>query len=89
MKFGGVTEVSTFLVIIQVSSGLKKSHILIFSKYKYLHVKIASLANVKSCVSVARSNSLMFSHVSPSGLPLRLSPRYFTTTVLWLSQSQL
>ena len=25
---------------------------LIFSKYKYLHVKIASLANVKSCVTV-------------------------------------
>ena len=38
MKFGVVTEVSTFLVITQVSSGLKKSHILIFSKYKYLHV---------------------------------------------------
>ena len=52
MKFGVVTKVSTFLVITQVSSGLKKSHILIFSKYKYLHVKIASLANVKSCVTV-------------------------------------
>ena len=25
---------------------------LIFSKYKYLHVKIASLANVKSCITV-------------------------------------
>ena len=25
---------------------------LIFSKYKYLHVKIASLANVKSCVTM-------------------------------------
>ena len=52
MKFVVVTEVSTFLVITQVSSALKKSHILIFSKYKYLHVKIASLANVKSCVTV-------------------------------------
>ena len=51
MKFGVVTEVSTFLVITQVSSGLKKSHILIFSKYKYLHVKIASLAKVKNPVS--------------------------------------
>ena len=59
MKFGVVTEVSTFLVITQVSSGLKKSHILIFSKYKYLHVKIASLANVKSCVTVG-PNALMF-----------------------------
>ena len=40
----------TLLVITQVSSGLKKvaySHL-----YKYLHVKIASLANVKSCVTV-------------------------------------
>ena len=54
MKFGVVTEVSTFLVITQVSSGLKKSHIFIFSKYKYLLVMhaIASLANVKSCVTV-------------------------------------
>ena len=52
MKFGVVTEVSTFLVITQVSSGLKKSHTLIVSKYKYLHVKIASLATVKSCVTV-------------------------------------
>ena len=69
MKFGVVTEVSTFLVI---TSGLKKKlHILIFSKYKCLHVKVASLANVKSCVSVGFS-----------GLPLRLSPRYFFTTVL-------
>ena len=52
MKFGVATEVSTFLVITQVSSGLIKSHILIFIKYKYLHVKIASLVNVKSCVTV-------------------------------------
>jgi len=44
--------VSTFLVITQVRSGLKKSHICIFSNYKYLHVKIASLANVKSCVTL-------------------------------------
>ena len=40
-----VTQVSTFLIITQVSSGLRKSHILmiIFNKCKYLHVKIASL----------------------------------------------
>ena len=50
MKFGVVTEVSTFLVITQISGGFKK--IVIVSKYKYLHVKIASLANVKSCVTV-------------------------------------
>jgi len=32
---------------------LKNPHILIFStEYKYIHVKIASLANVKSCVTV-------------------------------------
>jgi len=47
-----VTEGRTLLVITQVSSGLKKLHILIFNKYKYLHVKIASLANVKSCVTI-------------------------------------
>ena len=48
-----VTEVSTLLIITPVSSGLKKkSQMLIFSKYKYLHVKIASLANVKSCVTM-------------------------------------
>ena len=42
MKFGVVAEVSTFLVITQVSSDLKISHILIFStEYKYIHVKIA------------------------------------------------
>ena len=39
MKFGVVTDVSTVLVIIQVSSGLKQSHILIFSKY--VHVQFS------------------------------------------------
>ena len=48
-----VTKVSTLLIITRVSSGLKKkSQMFIFSKYKYLHVKIASLANVKSCITV-------------------------------------
>ena len=47
-----VTKVSTLLIITRVSSGIKKSQMFIFSKYKYLHVKIASLANVKSCVTV-------------------------------------
>ena len=47
-----VTEGRTLLVITQVSSGLKKFHILIFSKYKYLHVKIASLANIKFLVTI-------------------------------------
>ena len=49
---------------------------LIFSKYKYLHVKVASLANVKTCVTVGPI-SLMANvwpcMYSPSGLPLRLS----------------
>ena len=53
-----VTKVSTLLIITRVSCGFKKSQMLIFSKYKYLHVKIASLANVKSCVTVG-SISLM------------------------------
>jgi len=39
-------------MITWVSSGLKKIHILIHSKYKYLHVKIASLAKLKSCITV-------------------------------------
>ena len=48
-----VTKGRTLMVITQVSSGFKKKfHILIFSKYKYLHVKIASLANVQSCVTI-------------------------------------
>ena len=47
-----VTEGNTLLVITQVSSGFKKLHILIFNKYKYLHVKVASLANAKSCVTI-------------------------------------
>ena len=45
-----VTEVSTVFMIAQVSSGLKKSNFLIFSKY--LHAKIASLATEKSCVII-------------------------------------
>ena len=49
---GVVTEGRTLLVITQVSSGLKKIAYVIFSKYKYLQVEIASLANVKSCVTV-------------------------------------
>ena len=75
MKFGVVTEVSTFLVITQVSNGLKKLHDLIFSN---LHVKLASLANIKSCVTV----NVWPCTVSVDYIPLRLSPRYFFTTVL-------
>ena len=52
-----VTKVSTLLIITRVSSGLKKSQMLIFSKYKYLHVKTASLANVKSCVTMGHRES--------------------------------
>ena len=55
MKFSVVTEASTFLIITQVSSGLKKPHILIFSKCgKYLHVKMASSAteNPVSCMAL-------------------------------------
>ena len=48
-SMGNVTKVSTLLIVTRVSSGLKKLHMLIFSKF---HVKIASLANVKSCVTV-------------------------------------
>ena len=46
-----VTEVST--IIIQVSSTwLKKLHMPKFCKSKYLLVKIVSLANVKSCLTI-------------------------------------
>ena len=45
-----VTEGRILLVITQASR--KKFHILNFSKYKYLYVKIASLANVKSYVTI-------------------------------------
>ena len=44
-----VTKVSTLLIITRVSSGFKK---IANVDYKYLHVKIASLANVKSCVTL-------------------------------------
>ena len=64
MKFGVVTEVSTFLVITQVSSGLIKSHIFIFSKYKYLHVKRDSLANVKSCVMLGMFGTVQFQWIT-------------------------
>ena len=50
---GNIFVVTKVLIITRVSSGLKKtSQMLIFSKYKFLHVKIASLAKVKSCVTV-------------------------------------
>ena len=42
-----VTEVSTFLIISEVSSGSKKSYILIFSNCKFLHAKLGSLGTVK------------------------------------------
>ena len=42
-----------FVVIItRVSSGLKKIADVNFSEYKHPHVKIASLVNVKSCVTM-------------------------------------
>ena len=62
-----VTEGRTLLIITQVSSGLE-NHII----YKYLHVKIASLAIVKSCVTVV-INGKRLALYSLSVLPLRLS----------------
>ena len=59
-----------------------------FSKYKYLHVKIASLPNVKSCVTVGPI-SLMANVwpciASPSGLPLRLSSLTEDTRIITVS----
>ena len=51
-----VTEVSTLLVITQACSGLKKSCILKFMKYNYIHVKIVSSATVKSCVTLGATH---------------------------------
>ena len=63
-----VTKVSTLLIITRVSSSLKNSQMLIFSKYKYLHVKIASLANAKSCITVGPSS--LMANVWPSIVPV-------------------
>ena len=41
---------------------------LIFSKYKYLHVTIASLANVKSCITVGPI--LLMANVWPCLVPV-------------------
>ena len=70
-----VTELSTLLIITRVSSGSKISQMLIFSKYKYLHVKIASLANVKILRHRESNfiNGKCLALYSPSELPLRLS----------------
>ena len=63
-----VTKVSTLLIITRVSSGLKKSHMLIFSNYEYLHVKIVSLANVESCVTVGPIS--LMANVWPCKVPV-------------------
>ena len=44
-----VTEVPTFLIIIQDSSGLIKNYSFVAM---YLHAKIGSLDTVKSCVTI-------------------------------------
>jgi len=47
---------------------------LIFSKYKYLHVKIASLANVKSCVTmgpISLTEDTLMITVSSCGVKLQ------------------
>ena len=76
-----VTEGRTLLVITQVSSGVKNLHILILSKYKYIYVKIASLANVKSCVTIGKCLALY----SLIGLPLRLCPLTEDTSMTTVS----
>ena len=53
MKFGVVTGVANFLFIMTRVSSARKN-VLISSKYKYFHVKIASLAIVNSCVPVGQ-----------------------------------
>ena len=65
MKFSVVTEVSVILIITQISSSLKKLHILIFSKCKYLHAKIATFDG--KCLAL----------YGVHGIPLRLSTVIF------------
>ena len=79
-------EQNFWLVITQVSSGLNKSHIFSFSKYKHLPLKIASLATVKSCHFT--SNSLM-ANVWPCAVSVdyRLSPLPEDTSMITVSSS--
>ena len=49
-NIGVVTEGTTLLIRLAVVK--KELHMPRFCKYKYLHVKIACLAVVKSCVTV-------------------------------------
>ena len=80
-----VTEGRTLLVKTQVSNGLKKFHILIFSKYKYLHFKIASLANVQSCVTIGPIYGKFLARYSLRVLPLRLGPLTEDTSKITVS----
>ena len=77
-----VTKRRTLLIITQVSSGLKKKiHILIFSKYKCLHVKIASLV-------IVTIDPILFIYgkcLALSVLPLRLSPLTEDTSMTTVS----
>ena len=79
-----VTEGRTLLVITQVSSGFVYSHL---SKYKYLDVKIASLANVQSCVTIGPIyfNGKCLALYSLSVLPLRLSVLTEDTSMITVS----
>ena len=77
---GNICMVTEGRTLFQVSSGFK----ILFSKYKYLHVKIASLANVSHC----RSNSLMGNFLalySLSGLHFRQSPLTEKTSLIAVS----
>ena len=58
-----VTKLSTLLIITLLSSGFKKLHMPRFCKYKYLHVTIASLAIVKSCVTISPSCGCQMFHL--------------------------
>ena len=74
-------------------SGLKKSHVLIFSKCKYLQVKIASLCTVKSSVTIGPNDWWqMFGPVHIpyiSSRPYHLHSRYFNDNCfkLWCQTS--
>ena len=76
-NIGVVTEGTTLLIITQISSD-KILHMLRSCRYKYLHVKIASLAIMKSCVAVGGK---YFASRSCHGLVLSLTSWTVDTSI--------
>ena len=83
-----ITEGRAVLIITHVSSSLKKNHVLssLANIHKYLHVKIASLVSVKSCVTVGPIHyGKCLALCILSGLPLTLSLLTEDTSMITVS----